>query len=77
MMTNNTIIQSTTPDELRGRVMGVYMLDIGFQPLGGVFAGFIVATYSVSTAWMSGALVGLAGILILAIAAPSYRRFQL
>jgi MFS family permease len=77
MMTNNTIIQSTTPDELRGRVMGVYMLDIGFQPLGGVFAGFIVAAYSVSAAWMTGALVGLAGILILAIAAPSYRRFQL
>jgi MFS family permease len=77
MMTNNTIIQSTTPDELRGRVMGVYMLDIGFQPFGGVFAGFLVAAYSVSTAWMSGALVGLAGILILAVAAPSYRRFTL
>jgi MFS family permease len=77
MMTNNAIIQSTTPDELRGRVMGVYMLDIGFQPLGGVFAGFIVAAYSVSAAWMAGALVGLAGILILTLAAPSYRRFQL
>jgi MFS family permease len=77
MMTNSAILQSTTPDELRGRVMGVYMLDIGFQPFGGVFAGFIVAAYSVSTAWMLGALVGLAGILVLAIAAPSFRRFTL
>ena len=77
MMTNNAILQSTTPDELRGRVMGVYMLDIGFQPFGGVFAGFIVAASSVSVAWMSGALAGLAGILVLAIAAPSFRRFTL
>lgn len=77
MMTNNTILQSTTPDELRGRVMGVYMLDIGFQPFGGVFAGFIVAASSVSTAWMAGALVGIVGVLFIAVAAPSFRRFQL
>lgn len=77
MMTNNTIIQSTTPDELRGRVMGVYMLDIGFQPFGGVFAGFIVAATSVSTAWLSGAIVGLVGVSLIAIFAPSFRRFTL
>ena len=77
MMTNSVILQSTTPDELRGRVMGVYMLDIGFQPFGGVIAGFIVAATSVSTAWMSGALVGLAGVLLVAVTAPSFRRFTL
>jgi MFS family permease len=77
MMTNNTIIQSTTPDELRGRVMGVYMLDIGFQPFGGVIAGFIVAATSVSTAWMSGAIVGLVGVTLVALLAPQFRRFTL
>jgi MFS family permease len=77
MMTNSAILQSTTPDELRGRVMGVYMLDIGFQPFGGVIAGFIVAATSVSTAWMYGALVGLAGVVLVAVFAPSFRRFTL
>ena len=77
MMTSNSIIQSTTPDHLRGRVMGVYMLDIGFQPFGGVFAGFIVAATSVSTAWMTGAIAGLLGITLLAIFAPKFRRFTL
>jgi MFS family permease len=77
MMTSNSIIQSTTPDELRGRVMGVYMLDIGFQPFGGVFAGFIVAATSVSTAWMTGALAGLVGITLVAIFAKDFRRFTL
>jgi hypothetical protein len=27
------------PDELRGRVLSVYMLDRGFMPLGALFAG--------------------------------------
>ena len=41
MTTNNSILQSVTPDYMRGRVMGIYMLDIGMQPLGGVVAGVL------------------------------------
>lgn len=34
-----TILQLIVPDELRGRVMSLYMLDRGFMPVGALFAG--------------------------------------
>ncbi|HSC43002.1 MAG TPA: MFS transporter, partial [Candidatus Binatia bacterium] len=34
-----TILQLLVPDELRGRVMSLYMLDRGFMPIGALFAG--------------------------------------
>ena len=34
-----TMLQMIVPDELRGRVLSLYMLDRGFMPLGALFAG--------------------------------------
>ena len=34
-----TMLQMIVPDELRGRVFSLYMLDRGFMPLGALFAG--------------------------------------
>lgn len=52
MATTNTMVQMIVPDELRGRVMSLYMLDRGFMPagslLGGVTAHFIGAPSTVS-----------------------------
>ncbi|MEE8519283.1 MAG: MFS transporter, partial [Dehalococcoidia bacterium] len=59
MTTNNTILHMVTPDAMRGRVMGIYMLDIGLQPLGGVIAGVLATAYTVSTAWLIGGVTGL------------------
>ena len=50
MTTNQTIVQSTTPDQLRGRVMGIYMLGMGLMPLGGLIGGGIAAATSAPTA---------------------------
>jgi MFS family permease len=36
---NQTFLQLLTPQELRGRVLGVYMLDRGLMPLGSLLAG--------------------------------------
>jgi len=36
---NQTLIQFLVPDELRGRIMGVYTLGRGFKPLGGFLVG--------------------------------------
>lgn len=36
---NHTLIQTHSPSELRGRVMGVYFLERGMMPLGTVIAG--------------------------------------
>ena len=58
--TNQTIIQLTTPDELRGRVMGVYMLNQGLLPLGSLFAGALADLLDAPTAVLiMGTLVAL------------------
>ncbi|MCY4581486.1 MAG: MFS transporter [Chloroflexi bacterium] len=77
MTTNNTILQSVTPDYMRGRVMGIYMLDVGMQPLGGVAAGLLAEGYGVSTAWVVGGSVGLTLVTLIALTAPSFRRLRL
>lgn len=39
MATNQTLLQVLIPDELRGRVMSIWMLNQGLLPLGSLFAG--------------------------------------
>jgi MFS family permease len=42
MGASNTLIQSMVPDQLRGRVMGVYsMVIMGLAPFGGLLAGLV------------------------------------
>ena len=36
---NQTLVQLLVPDEMRGRVLGIYMLDRGLRPLGGFLMG--------------------------------------
>ena len=44
MSSTNTLIQSMSPDNLRGRVMSVYsMMFVGMAPLGSLMAGFLAA----------------------------------
>jgi predicted MFS family arabinose efflux permease len=40
MSTNHTLLQSTVPDALRGRVTSIYVMDQGIAPLGALVAGF-------------------------------------
>ncbi len=43
---SNATIQLSTPDELRGRVMGVYMLVFaGTTPIGSIFVGWIASSF--------------------------------
>jgi MFS transporter, DHA1 family, staphyloferrin A biosynthesis exporter len=39
MNSTNAMLQSIVPDELRGRVMSIYMLDRGLAPIGALLAG--------------------------------------
>jgi predicted MFS family arabinose efflux permease len=60
MTTNQTLIQLATPDELRGRVMGVYMLNQGLLPLGSLLAGALASLFGAPTAvLMMGSAVAL------------------
>ena len=58
LASTNTMLQLIVPDELRGRVMSLYMLDRGLMPAGALFAG-IVAHFigAPSTVAMMGAIV--------------------
>ncbi len=50
MSTNNTLLQSLTTDEYRGRVMSLYMLDHGLIPAGGMLAGGLAQMLGVARA---------------------------
>jgi MFS family permease len=54
----NTIVQTTAPDELRGRVMAVYStVFMGSVPLGGLIAGSISNRWGVETSMYIGGTV--------------------
>jgi MFS family permease len=71
-----TMLQLVVPDELRGRVMSLYMLDRGFMPAGALFAGtaahFIGAPMTVAT---MGAIVILL-TLVVAWRIPAIRTLE-
>lgn len=71
MSTNNTLIQSMTSDEYRGRVMSLYMLDIGFAPLGGLLAGTLAQTMGAPRAVLVGGVTAL--VLVVLMGALSRR----
>ena len=60
-----TLLQLIVPDQLRGRVMSLYMLDRGFMPAGALFAGvaahFIGAPLTVAT---MGAIVIILALMV-------------
>ena len=76
MTTNNTVLQMITPDWMRGRVMGVYMMDIGMMPLGGVIAGLVADSFGVQTALWASASVGLVAVAVIAALNPAFRQLR-
>lgn len=64
MSSTNTTIQSIVPDELRGRVMSIYILAFfGTAPLGGLLMGSLASALGAQAAVLAGALVCAAGAL--------------
>ncbi len=63
--TTNTMLQIIVPDELRGRVISIYMLDQGLSPAGALMAG--VSTHFVGApttiAVMGALIIALAGVV--------------
>ncbi|MSQ15116.1 MAG: MFS transporter [Dehalococcoidia bacterium] len=45
MSLNNTLLHANITDDVRGRVMSIYMLDFGLSPIGSLFAGTIANFY--------------------------------
>lgn len=54
----NTLMQTRTPDELRGRVMSVHtMVFMGFMPLGQMLLGSIGTLIGINNAFLAGGVV--------------------
>lgn len=70
--TANTAVQTRVPDELRGRVMGIYSLAfIGLTPFGSLIAGALARATSAAFAVTLGALICiLAGLVTLWLMTP-------
>ena len=64
MSTANTIVQTTASDELRGRVMAVYMtVFAGTIPIGALLAGWVTGQFGLTISLAtSGTMVVLAGL---------------
>lgn len=62
MATTHTLLQITIPDELRGRVMSIYLLDRGLMPIGAMLAGFLAHVVGAPGA------VETMGLIVLALA---------
>jgi MFS family permease len=65
MGASNTLIQSMVPDQLRGRVMGVYsMVIMGMAPFGGLLAGLLADRFGApATVTIGGAVCLLAAAI--------------
>jgi len=73
MTSCNTTVQIAVPDELRGRVMGLYALVFaGMTPIGALLMGTVAEHWGVSRACAVGGSVGL--LLILALTLGWWRR---
>ena len=73
----NTVLQISTPDALRGRVMSVYTtVFAGTTPIGSLFAGGIAETWSVGGAFFVGGLISVAAaafVYLLSLRQPRRR----
>src|SRR5262245_12376681 len=62
----NTTLQLTAPNELRGRVMGLYTVTFaGMTPFGSLLIGFVAERQGIRAALAAGGAIGLVGVAIL------------
>ena len=69
----SAIMVYTSSQEMRGRVMGSVTMFIGFGPLGALGIGMLAGFYTIATAVMITACIGIACTLIVFILYPSMR----
>ena len=77
LTTNMTMVQGMTPDHLRGRVIGVYQMEIGLMPVGGVAAGAIANIWGVQTSFLVAGGTAIVVALLIAAFSPSIRNMKL
>ncbi len=73
----STILQTATPDHLRGRISGIHILVVTGGPrLGDLEAGLVAAWTTPTFSVVSGGLVCIVGAWLTALAYPELRRYR-
>ena len=71
------ILQTATPDAMRGRLQGVFIVVVSGGPrLGDLESGAAASFLSLGGAVVSGGIAVLVGVAVLAAAVPSFRRYK-
>lgn len=64
----NTLLQVTTPDEMRGRIMSLYTLVFaGSTPIGSFFIGIISERWGAPAGWWSSGGLGLVSVVVITL----------
>lgn len=76
VISRGTVVQSSTPDAVRGRVAALeQIVGVAGPQVGGFRAGLVAAASGGSAAILSGGLACLAGVALLAVRLPELRAF--
>ncbi len=71
-----TILQTYAPDEMRGRLQGVFTVVVAGGPrLGDLRAGVTASVVGATASWAGGGLVCVVLVLVAGLAVPSFRRY--
>jgi MFS family permease len=71
-----TILQTYAPDQMRGRLQGVFTVVVAGGPrLGDLRAGATAAAFGASASWVGGGIACIVLVLILAAAVPALRHY--
>ena len=73
---NQTIIQTVTPDEYRGRVTGLQMMDHGLSPLGAFIFGSLAEFYGVRTSIFIAGICAMTSVAMVLVFFPAIRSFR-
>jgi MFS family permease len=76
MATNNTLLQTRSPDALRGRIMSVYMLTWGLMPLGTLPLGVLAEGFGSAAAVCLGGALCFVFAIVVAYLQPEVRRLE-
>jgi MFS family permease len=72
-----TIVQQSTPDELRGRVTAAdYVVGVGGGQIGNLEAGALGSLTSPAISALSGGLATIAGAVVIGVALPAFTRYR-
>src|SRR5207253_119280 len=73
----NTILQVSVPDAVRGRLSGIHIAVVAGGPrLGDTEAGTVAALTTPQISVVSGGLLCIAGVLVLARLVPEFARYD-